>query len=163
MALHADLTGAELHEPKGVDSASADTVYIADGAGSGAWVKIPSSTIDSTSVKNVNKEQLTFTFTDIGTAGSKYLVMGKACRIDKVWTTPQLATATAATVVTVRNDAGTSMGTISIPSGAAAGSIQSLTPASNNTFTAGTKLQLETDGGTSTASDVTFTIELTWV
>lgn len=37
MADHASLTGASLHEPKGVASAAANTVYIADGAGSGAW------------------------------------------------------------------------------------------------------------------------------
>jgi hypothetical protein len=34
---HASLTGSNLHEPKGVASATAGTVYIADGAGSGAW------------------------------------------------------------------------------------------------------------------------------
>jgi predicted solute-binding protein len=37
MALHKDLTGAELHEPKGADSAAAGTVYVADGSGSGDW------------------------------------------------------------------------------------------------------------------------------
>jgi hypothetical protein len=34
---HRNLTGASLHEPKGVSGASSDTVYVADGAGSGAW------------------------------------------------------------------------------------------------------------------------------
>lgn len=34
---HASLTGADLHEPKGIDTASADEIYIADGAGSGNW------------------------------------------------------------------------------------------------------------------------------
>jgi len=38
---HANLTGAELHEPKGADSASAGMVYIADGAGSGSWSYLP--------------------------------------------------------------------------------------------------------------------------
>lgn len=37
MALHASLTGANLHEPKGVAAASANTVYVANGAASGAW------------------------------------------------------------------------------------------------------------------------------
>ena len=35
---HSSLTGAELHEPKGVASASSGTVYLADGLGSGSWV-----------------------------------------------------------------------------------------------------------------------------
>lgn len=37
MVAHSTLTGAELHEPKGVASATENTVYVADGLGSGAW------------------------------------------------------------------------------------------------------------------------------
>jgi hypothetical protein len=37
MATHSSLTGADLHEPKGVASAAANQVYVSDGAGSGAW------------------------------------------------------------------------------------------------------------------------------
>lgn len=37
---HSTLTGADLHEPKGADTANSDTVYRADGAGSGAWKKL---------------------------------------------------------------------------------------------------------------------------
>ena len=37
MAEHNVLTGASLHEPKGVASAAADLVYVSDGAGSGVW------------------------------------------------------------------------------------------------------------------------------
>lgn len=45
MADHASLTGASLHEPKGVAAAAAGTVYKANGSGSGSW-----TTIDYTSV-----------------------------------------------------------------------------------------------------------------
>ncbi len=34
---HKDITGANLHEPKGVATASVGKVYVADGAGSGTW------------------------------------------------------------------------------------------------------------------------------
>lgn len=46
MVLHKDLTGAHLHEPKGVDAASSGKVYVSDGAGSGVWTSlvIPSGT-----------------------------------------------------------------------------------------------------------------------
>jgi hypothetical protein len=38
MALeHANLTGSQLHEPKGISAASAGKVYISNGAGSGVW------------------------------------------------------------------------------------------------------------------------------
>lgn len=34
---HSTLTGANLHEPKGIAAATSGKVYISDGAGSGAW------------------------------------------------------------------------------------------------------------------------------
>lgn len=37
---HSTLTGAELHEPKGVASAPAGTVYVANGSGSGSWADV---------------------------------------------------------------------------------------------------------------------------
>lgn len=40
---HSSLTAANLHEPKGAASASAGMVYVANGAGSGAWRYIPHS------------------------------------------------------------------------------------------------------------------------
>lgn len=35
--VHRNLTGADLHEPKGADTALAGRVYVSDGAGSGSW------------------------------------------------------------------------------------------------------------------------------
>lgn len=40
---HSTLTGSELHEPKGADTAALGTVYVADGAGSGSWNSIGTS------------------------------------------------------------------------------------------------------------------------
>lgn len=40
---HSTLTGADLHESKGVAAAAANTVYVANGSGSGAWTPITSS------------------------------------------------------------------------------------------------------------------------
>jgi|SRR5688572_12547153 len=40
---HASLTGTELHEPKGADTAALGTVYVANGAGSGSWSSIGTS------------------------------------------------------------------------------------------------------------------------
>jgi hypothetical protein len=50
MTLHSALTGAELHEPKGVAAATSGQVYVANGAGSGTW-----TTIDSTLPSNIVK------------------------------------------------------------------------------------------------------------
>lgn len=51
---HRDLTGASLHEPKGVASAAANRVYVADGLGSGSWSQITSSTVDSGTLSALN-------------------------------------------------------------------------------------------------------------
>lgn len=48
---HSALTGADLHEPKGAAGASANTVYVATGAGSGTWKKVvPGDSVDATGV-----------------------------------------------------------------------------------------------------------------
>ena len=48
MVAHSSLTGADLHEPKGVAGATSDTVYVANGAGSGTWSKLPLDAADVT-------------------------------------------------------------------------------------------------------------------
>ena len=42
---HSTLTGASLHEPKGVAAAAANRVYVSDGAGSGSWAQIGASVL----------------------------------------------------------------------------------------------------------------------
>lgn len=44
---HSGLTGANLHEPKGASSAAANTVYVANGAGSGTWQKTKAASQNS--------------------------------------------------------------------------------------------------------------------
>lgn len=39
---HSLLSGADLHEPKGIETASSGTVYTANGAGSGSWSRVAS-------------------------------------------------------------------------------------------------------------------------
>jgi len=38
---HRVLTGADLHEPKGIAAAAVGLVYVSDGAGSGSWTSVP--------------------------------------------------------------------------------------------------------------------------
>lgn len=59
---HANLTGANLHEPKGVASATSGQVYVADGATSGTWTKIK-----TTHMYNLSAN---------GTSGQTYIVDG---------------------------------------------------------------------------------------
>jgi len=46
---HSALTGSNLHEPKGVATATADTVYVADGLGSGTWATLELESLSSAS------------------------------------------------------------------------------------------------------------------
>jgi hypothetical protein len=45
---HADLPDQYLHEPKGASTALIDTVYVADGNGSGSFKLVPISSLDYT-------------------------------------------------------------------------------------------------------------------
>lgn len=161
MPAHSSLTGADLHEPKGVASASANTVYVANGSGSGSWVKVGTSQLNTSTVFDTNQETYGYRYVDIGTAGSKFMAISRAMVVNKIVVVLDLLTATANTILTFKNNAGVSMGTVTIPTGSTAGTVFTLSPASNNTFTADTKLQIDTDGGTSTASDVHISFNVT--
>lgn len=43
---HSQLPDDLLHEPKGASTAAAGTVYVADGAGSGSFTKLPTTSLD---------------------------------------------------------------------------------------------------------------------
>lgn len=64
---HKDLPDSELHEPKGVATATANQVYVADGAASGAWSKLTTSSIAATGV-NKGKPILTDGANGVGTS-----------------------------------------------------------------------------------------------
>ena len=67
---HAALTGSNLHEPKGVAEASANTVYRADGAGSGDW-EAPLNLIERRALSGLAAEE----FTGLSTYRSLWLVV----------------------------------------------------------------------------------------
>jgi hypothetical protein len=163
MAEHRDLTGASLHETKGADSASANTVHVADGIGGTSWAKITSSNLDTTSVFNTNKYQLITDIPDVSTADFVLVPIVKASTLTKVTTILHTALTGANAALTVTNSTGALLiGTITITqSGSAEGDQDTLTPASNNTFTAGSYVKIATDGASSTASRLTIILELT--
>ena len=63
---HKDLTGVSLHESKGVAAASANTVYVANGSGSGTWEKV-----DKDAVKNNSEAMVEYTKAMAIGAGAK--------------------------------------------------------------------------------------------
>lgn len=59
MPAHADLTGSDLHEPKGADTASANTAYVSDGAGSGTWKKLTETSLNIANLSITGKLEFT--------------------------------------------------------------------------------------------------------
>ena len=159
---HKDLTGVSLHESKGVAAASANTVYVANGSGSGTWQTIATAQVNTSSLKNVNKVYLTYTIPDISTAGSHFVVTPIAGDIAKIYSTINNAITSVNCGLTFEI-AGTAVtnGAITIAhSGSAAGTVDSSTPSGQKTLTAGQAIEIITDGASSTSCRGTITFEL---
>ena len=62
---HSELPDNLLHEPKGASTAAAGTVYIADGAGSGSFQKLPTTSLDiaATSIVDITPSTIETTVT----------------------------------------------------------------------------------------------------
>lgn len=60
---HSQIPSEHCHEPKGAPEAAAGTVYVADGTGSGSFIKIPLSSLDTStqSITNVDVTEITET------------------------------------------------------------------------------------------------------
>lgn len=162
MVAHSALTGSDLHEPKGVASASANQLYHASGAGSGTWKKLVAAAVDTTSIFNVNKAYLTVDIVDVSTAETIFVVVPFGGTLTNVYTVLQNAITIADATVTIQDHNGNSAGTITVAfTGSAAGDIDSLTPAVNNTFTAGQRVRIITDGASTTAARLVVTLVFT--
>lgn len=143
--LHSALTTTELHEPKGAASATANQVYVADGAGSGAWTN----------------RQMTFSavIADVSTAETVYIPMPYAGTVSKIITVLEGAITVADATITAKNSAASSMGTITVAyTSSAAGDVDTLAPSSNNTVTDDDYITVETNGGSTTARKLWVTV-----
>jgi len=144
MAEHNILTDPFLHEPKGVAAAAAGLFYRSNGAGSGAWVLPPA---------NLNS-----VMNDISAPSVVYVPVPKGGIVKRVVGVLHGAITVANTTLTVKNAAGVSMGTISVPfSGSAAGQVFTLNPVANNVIGDNSFLTIESDGASTTTAIMTFT------
>lgn len=174
---HRLLTGADLHEPKGVASAASGRVYVANGSGSGTWAKLTIANVDAAAITTgdyvyVNAGALTGVTLNNANLITLNCYMSNAANVEDAWvvcpidgtilniwsTTYDAADAT--TIITP-SIAGVNLtsGAITISStGAAAGDVDSCTPSANNDILAGQTLRLLSDGGATAALPVMFTI-----
>lgn len=146
---HSALTTTELHEPKGVAGAAANNVYIADGAGSGAWTDLDAATT----------YVISGVIDNISTAATVYIPTPEAGTVKQVTTVLGGTIATSAVAVVVKNAAAATMGTITVnDAGSAAGDIDSVTPSTNNTFTANSFVTIDTDGASTNTVKLYFSL-----
>lgn len=144
---HASLTGADLHEPKGVATATNNQVYVSDGASSGAWT---------------NRQHILISYLeDVSTAETVYIPIPFAGTISKVTSVLTNAITVANSTVTIKNSSGTTMGTITVAfSGSAAGDVDTNSSLTNNTVTADSYITIETNGASNTASKLWLAVVL---
>lgn len=152
---HKDLSGSDLHEPKGIETATAGEVYVANGSGSGSWDNV------LTDVKNLNKFYREATLTDVGTAGdNRYLIVPDNCTLTKVRAVLDDVISTTDCVISFYR-AGILLGqTMTLSAaGSAAGVTHTLTLSPTYSFTTGQTLELRSDGGPSNTQVVNFVLE----
>lgn len=163
MVAHVDLTGADLHEPKGVASASSGQIYVADGSGSGTWQTVGSTSLNASSIKNVNKYKYAVRLDDVSTNSFVLVPVPEAATLTKCTAIIANAITVADATLTFTNSTGpVSLGTLTIAqSGSAEGSRFTFSPASNNSFTAGSYLKIASDGGSTDACEAVLFLEWT--
>ena len=99
---------------------------------------------------------------DISSAESIYFPVGFAGVIDDVTVVIDGPITSADAIIEVFNSGSSSAGTITIAfSGSSAGDVDTLTPASNNTFTADSFFRISTNGGSTGAVTATIMVEVT--
>ena len=148
---HSSLTDPYLHEPKGVATATSGDVYVANGSGSGAWTA--KQTLIELSIEGYLE--------DVSSVEKVYVPIPFAGTVSKVLTVLEASISSSNSIVTVKNSAGSSMGTLTITaSGSAAGDIDTLSPTSNNIVTADSFITIESNGGSTNTAKLRFVVVL---
>lgn len=156
MALHKDLTGAELHEPKGADTAASNAVYVANGSGSGVWT----DRHDGHLIRNLY--WLTDEIVDVSTVNSNcYFYVPKQSELVEVAcvTTAPLTTADGTLSIYINGVLFADTVTL-VQLGSVAGSLHKATMTTPNTIGPNSVIEVRSNGATDTVSVGKVTIGL---
>lgn len=147
MALHKDLTGADLHEPKGISTATSGQVYIANGLGSGVW------TSKNGDILNANTFQLTGPIDDLGTASSScFFYVHQKSQMTKLACVTSATLTGANAVLSIYINGVLFADSLTVPfTGSSAGGSAVTNIVTANTLTAGSVVEIRSDGGPSNA------------
>lgn len=146
MTLHKNLTGADLHEPKGIESATSGQVYVANGAGGGAW------TSKNGDILNANYFVQQAYMPDMGTAGtppgSVFFYVPMKSEIVSLTSVVRDSLTGADGILSIYIDGVLFADTLTVPhSGSSAGQKNTKTIVTANTLSAGSKVEVRSNGG----------------
>jgi hypothetical protein len=147
MTEHRFLTGASVHEPKGVEVATAGQVYVADGAGSGAWSN------RLTGIYNLNSYGLAGTIANIAASpSSTFVVVPTKSSLVKVYAVLSGALSANVTLTIYKNGISQTptITVTSTGSGAGVASTTAITP--NISANEGDVFEVRATGGSGTAA-----------
>lgn len=151
---HKDIADGKRHEPKGISVAAANTVYVANGSGSGNW------TNQTALINNANYVTLNVSIPDISTAGSYFVANPIFGTIAQILVTLDNAITLANSIVTAKiNGVAVTGSAVTVTfTGSAPGSVYTATPSGANTVTANNSIEILTDGGSTTTARANVTI-----
>lgn len=162
MPLHKDLTGSDLHEPKGAAGAAANTLYVFDGSGSGSVQKITEDSLDLTSVESPNIYRLTGVIPDVSTASSILIPIPETSEFLSARVVLGAAITTADAVISFVRDDGSSFGSnvTVLQSGSAEGTGFDFSATLNQIVTGPGYIKVSTDGGSTGTVPLYVTVKL---
>lgn len=162
---HSAITDPQIHEPKGASTASVDTVYVSNGAGSGAWQKLEADQLDQTSVNAYIQADLddgtldvtgqwyvNETLADVSSVGFLLVPVLKDCTLLRMRAVVEGTLTTADATLTMTRNGVDAMGTLVIvQAGAVEGTGFTFTPSGNAAITGPGYIKVASDGGSDTA------------
>lgn len=176
MPEHNVITDPEIHEPKGASTAGVDTVYVADGAGSGTWEKVTADSLDAGISTDLQAdieaaildgtlsilEAETYVFCiipDISTGSTLFVPIPEDSTLIQAVCVLEGAITGADATITFRNETNDELGTEVIAfTSSAAGDTYVFTPGAFETFTGPTYMKIITDGGSTDAQRLFITL-----
>lgn len=175
---HELITDPKIHEPKGASTASASTVYVANGSGSGAWSTLTTSSLPMSDIETDIQTKLNDGTIDVkgrfyligeisnvSAAENIYIPIIRSCTVIGARFTLGGAITVADATVNVLAASGSNMGTsVTIPfTGSAEGTSVAFTATSNNVLTGPTWMKIQNLAGSTGAQKLGFMVELEYI
>lgn len=171
---HASISDPYLHEPKGASTASINTVYRADGSGSGDWIVLDEDSLDWAAISAAIQADLddntldvtgelyvTAVIPDISTASSVIIPLPDSGTVVSARVVLGGPITVGDATISFTNAAAAGMGTaVTVPfTGSAKGNGYTFTATGNNSITGPSWIEVATNGGSTDAQPLYITVK----